>query len=134
MLKLGCRDMDEHEERERWKVAAEVLSLAAEILERDGWHRGEPTSSAVKCVASGVESAFKERGAGIVDFFYIREALYRELKIAPSSDQVCNDGGPKVPYWGMPFMQWNDEEGRTANEAIALLRNASHRADGLACS
>ncbi len=102
-----------------------VFEQAAKLLERDGWVQGNFTlydeSGVVRgrCVAGAVRAVIynddDDWGDAVQGTF--SRALYA------LNDTVARVSGGTA--WAVTT--WNDEEGRTADEAITLLRKASQR-------
>jgi hypothetical protein len=87
---------------------ADVLAAAADLLERDGWCQGHLHDDAGRrCIRGAISAAA---------FDLAPEGGRRAFRVAASSSvrQII----------GMPLVEWNDAQGRTAADVIAALRDA----------
>jgi len=107
-----------------WTSASEILRNAALLIEEKGLQQKEPLAVEEHCLATGLEAAFRTGEYSIVDFNYAREAVSRVIGVPREPEEIDGDE-LDVPYWGRNLMDWNDREGRTAEEVVDTLRKAS---------
>ena len=85
-----------------------VFSVAADILERDGWCQGANTDREGRhCLLGALRKAWEQT----LGWIWTTTAL----------DSLCAG----LPLGGEWPSSWNDTEGRTAAEVISLLREAA---------
>jgi len=113
-----------------WLNASKMLSMAAQLIRKNGWQQGSLTAVYAHCAATALEAAFRQGKFSIVDFNYAREALSRTIHVAREPQKLANDR-LEVPYWGRSFMEWNDAPGRTKEEVLKAFNDASNLAISL---
>jgi len=95
--------------------AQEILNSAADLLEKDGWCQGYPNNALGQRCALGaiwdVEHYGPEAGQA--------EDLVRQLITKKRY------GGTVSATYPLAISTWNDQPGRTAQEVIAVLREAA---------
>lgn len=97
-------------------TSADVLDLAATMLERDGWCQGEPsTDDGARCAATALNDAANQLAGP--DYADPLMATY----IAAETHVNCMD-----------LVTWNDTAGRTRDQVTAAFRAAAARLRGSA--
>lgn len=105
------------------QVAAD-LRAAADVLERDGWtQEGYVGPSGSRCIVGVVTKVLGgDDGEKSVPLANKGRMVAARRMIAEQLDDACTD------YW-YDVIDWNDAEGRTAEEVIATLRAAADSAE-----
>lgn len=106
-------------------AVSEVLHEAADIIERQGWvqFEGMKPGTGPRCLMGGIAQAINAPvrefvSLGISTYCYSTTERHAAYKAVVEQIGEENIDGP----WAFT---WNDEEGRTAEEVIGVLRAAA---------
>jgi hypothetical protein len=103
-----------HGGRGRRITTAEHLELTALVIERYGWTQGQHRSRSGRRCILGAQAVLYRLGYG--DEFTVSDA-------AEQLQAVLDARGIRQPYH-----QWNDAQGRTQDQVLALIRTAAQEA------
>jgi hypothetical protein len=106
-------------------AVSEVLHQSADIIERQGWtvKKGMQPGNGPRCLMGGIAQAIKApvrefRSLGISTYCYSTVERHPAYQAVVEQIGEENIEGP----WAFT---WNDEEGRTAEDVIGVLRAAA---------
>ncbi len=95
--------------------AHDIFDLAAKILERDGWVQGSYEDSRHRrCLVGAVRAAIAER-------YGIHHAWQTHEPSMYAVEHLTGRWGGNYPT--KPWIAWNDQKERTAQEVIDVLRS-----------
>lgn len=119
-----------HNVRE-WDAASRLLADTVEIIKKNGWQQGAVDPVPQECTATALERAFREKPEyTLVDLNYAKAILNQEIGVKEPPIEILVDAKdePAVPYWGMEYMNWNDQKDQTMDAIVFTIMSASGKA------
>ena len=107
---------------------SEILDLAADVIERRGWVNGGEYEVEDPWGKDGVSPVCLE-GALLAVVKSTNTVTLRDCPAYVAMSEYLDMRPANHDFYGatrrVPIYEWNDEEGRTANEVIEALRGAA---------
>ena len=116
-----------------WASASQLLADTAKMIEENGWQQGALEAVSQDCMATALEKAFRANPKyTLVDLNYAKAIFNdvigaKDIGVFIIEDANAKDE-PAVPYWGLEYMNWNDDPNQTEEKVIGTIMEASGKA------